>query len=71
MYCIAIFETIFLRLIFYNFEPYPYSYPYPIILTLKTYQSVVLKVLQLFPVSNLFPSSFWLKGVSDFAHPPP
>ena len=67
MYYIAIFGTIFLRLIFHSFEPYPYSYPYPIILTLKTYHSVALKVVQLFPVSNLSPSGFWLKSVSDFA----
>ena len=28
-------------------DPYPYSYPYPIILTLKTYQSVVLNIKQI------------------------
>ena len=43
-----------MRLIFYSFEPYPYPYPYsyayPIILTLKIYQSVVLKIVQLFPL---------------------
>ena len=58
-----------MRLIFDSFEPYPYSYPYPIILTLKLYESVVLKVVQLLPVLSLFPSSLWLKSVSDFAHP--
>ena len=58
-----------MRLIFDSFEPYPYSYPDPIILTLKLYQSVVLKVVQLHPVLSLFPSSLWLKSVSDFAHP--
>ena len=69
MYYIAVFVTIFLRLIFHSFEPYPYSYPYPIILTMKIYQSVVLRVVQLFPVSSLFPSSLSLKSASDFAHP--
>ena len=69
MYYIAVFGTMFLRLIFYSFEPYFYSYTYPIILTLKIYQSVVLKVVLLFPVSSWFPSSLWLKRLSDFAHP--
>ena len=54
MHNIAAFGTIFLRLIFYSFEPYPYhyhySYTYPIILTSKIYQSVVLEVVQLFQV---------------------
>ena len=44
--------TIFLGLVFHNFEPYPY----PIMLNLKIYQSVVLKVVQLFPKSNLLAS---------------
>ena len=65
MYYIAVFATIFLRLIFHSFKPYSY----PIIFTLKIYQSVVLKVVQLFPVPNLFPSSVWLRSVSDFGHP--
>ena len=57
LYCST--GTIFLRLFFHSFEPY--SYPYPVILTLKIHQSVALKVAQLFPVSNLFPSGLWLK----------
>ena len=52
MYYIAIFGAILLCLIFHSFKPY--SYPYPIILTLKVYQSVVLKVVQLFLMSSLF-----------------
>ena len=68
MYYIAVFGTTFLCLIFYSLKPYPYSYTYPIILTLKIYQSVVLKVAQLFPVSSWFLSSLWLKSVSDFTH---
>ena len=62
---IAVVKTIFLGLIFRSFEPYPNL----IIFTLKIYQLVVLKVVQLFPVSNLFPSSLWLKSVSDLAYP--
>ena len=45
------------------------SITYPIILTLKIHQSVVLKVVQLFPMSSWFPSSLWLKSVSNLAHP--
>ena len=64
MQYIAVFRAIFLRLFFHSFE-----YPYPIIFTLKIYHSVALKVAQLFPVSNLFPSGLWLKSVSDFTNP--
>ena len=53
MHNVAVFGTIFL-LVF--------------IFPLKIYQSVVLKVAQLFLVSNLFPSGLWLKNVSNFFH---
>ena len=71
MYYTAVFGTVLLCLIFYSFEPYPYPYlyTYPVILTLNIYQSVVLKVVQLFPVSSWFPSNLGLKNVSDFANP--
>ena len=68
MYSVAVFVNIFLDLIFHNFELYPYSYPYTIILTLQIYQSVVLKFVQLFPMSSLFPSGLWLKRLSDLGH---
>ena len=45
MYYIAVFRTVFLRLIFHSFELYSYSYPN--ILTLKICQSVVLKYVPL------------------------
>ena len=45
------------------------TYLYHTILTMKTYRSVVLKIVRLFPVSSLFPYGLWLKCVSDFAHP--
>ena len=69
MYNIAVFGTILLCLIFYGFEPYPYSYTYPIILTLKIYQSAVLKVVQLFPVSSWFPSRSLVKKCIRFCPP--
>ena len=55
MYNINVSGAIFLGLVFHNFEPYPYH----IMLNLKIYQSVVLKVVQLFPKSNLFASGLW------------
>ena len=55
MFNINVSGTIFLGLVFHNFEPYPY----PIMLNLKIYQSVVLKVVQLFPKSNLLASGLW------------
>ena len=54
LYYIAVLETEFFCFIFHCFEPYPYSYRYTIILTLKIYQSVVLKVASFFPCQVRF-----------------